>query len=324
MIGVEDLRADCSRCTGLCCVAPAFARSSDFAFDKPSGTPCRNLGEDSRCGVHSELRELGMVGCTVFDCLGAGQVIAATGDWRTSPELARAQFDALPVLRALHELLRYLDEAVGLDGAAAGLPGVAGEDDQEGARGAGPRTTVSGQSGSRGRSDRTGASPAGADPTGSREDGAVCAARGDRAGPLGEELTALRSRIAGLAALPPAALAGVDVDGCRREANPLLSAVSETVRGQGPDRRGADLIGARLRGADLRNASLRGALLLGADLRNADLRGADLTGADLRGAKLAGADLRGVLFLLPPQLAAARGDRTTRLPDGHTAPPHWV
>ena len=40
---VVELRADCSRCVGLCCVAPAFARSADFAVDKPAGTPCTNL-----------------------------------------------------------------------------------------------------------------------------------------------------------------------------------------------------------------------------------------------------------------------------------------
>jgi hypothetical protein len=31
------LRADCERCFGLCCVAPAFAASADFAIDKDAG-----------------------------------------------------------------------------------------------------------------------------------------------------------------------------------------------------------------------------------------------------------------------------------------------
>ena len=34
------LRADCARCAGLCCVAPAFAASADFAIDKPAGHAC--------------------------------------------------------------------------------------------------------------------------------------------------------------------------------------------------------------------------------------------------------------------------------------------
>ena len=42
----------------------------------------------------------------------------------------------------------------------------------------------------------------------------------------------------------------------------LLRRVSGLVRGDGPDRRGADLAGARLRGADLRRCDLRGALLV--------------------------------------------------------------
>ena len=41
------------------------------------------------------------------------------------------------------------------------------------------------------------------------------------------------------------------------------------------------------------------------------------------GRDLSGADLRGVLFLLPPQLTAARGDAATRLPDGQVRPAHW-
>ena len=37
-----ELRADCTRCFALCCVAPAFAASADFAIDKPAGQPCPN------------------------------------------------------------------------------------------------------------------------------------------------------------------------------------------------------------------------------------------------------------------------------------------
>nr|BFE68040.1 hypothetical protein GCM10020092_013410 [Actinoplanes digitatis] len=65
-----ELRADCGRCAGLCCVAPAFARSADFAIDKPAGRPCPNLAEDFRCGIHERLPEKGFRGCVVFDCFG--------------------------------------------------------------------------------------------------------------------------------------------------------------------------------------------------------------------------------------------------------------
>ena len=52
MDGLE-LRADCERCVGLCCVALPFTASADFAFDKEAGEPCRNLTADLRCGIHS-------------------------------------------------------------------------------------------------------------------------------------------------------------------------------------------------------------------------------------------------------------------------------
>ena len=67
-----DLRADCARCFGLCCVAPAFAASADFAIDKPAGQACPHLAGDFRCGIHDELRPRGFPGCTVYDCFGAG------------------------------------------------------------------------------------------------------------------------------------------------------------------------------------------------------------------------------------------------------------
>jgi hypothetical protein len=116
------LRADCSRCAGLCCVAPPFAASADFAFDKPAGAPCRHLQEDFRCGIHDRLRAEGFPGCTVFDCFGAGQRITQQTfggrSWREAPELAGAQFAVLPVVRQLHEMLWYLTEALALPGAA--------------------------------------------------------------------------------------------------------------------------------------------------------------------------------------------------------------
>jgi hypothetical protein len=110
-----DLRPDCQRCFGLCCVAPAFAASADFAIDKPAGQPCPNLRRDFRCGVHAELRERGFPGCIVFDCFGAGQKVAQITfggrDWRALPELKTSMFATFTTMRQLHELLWYLTEA---------------------------------------------------------------------------------------------------------------------------------------------------------------------------------------------------------------------
>jgi uncharacterized protein YjbI with pentapeptide repeats len=225
-------------------VAPAFARSADFAIDKPAGHACPNLADDFRCTIHERLTGSGFRGCVVFDCFGAGQRITQETfggrDWRSAPGMLAV----LPIMRQLHELMWYLTEALKLDEAQR----------------------------------------------------------------LHPELRKALDETDRLAAGTPAELRALDLTAYRDEVNPLLQRASRLARGNGPDHRGADLVGRRLRGADLRGASLRGALLIGADLRGADLRRADFTGADLRGADLRGADLRGALFLTAAQLRAAVTD----------------
>jgi hypothetical protein len=116
-----ELQADCARCFGLCCVAPAFSRSADFALDKAPGDPCPNLLADNRCAIHAQLRKRGFPGCAAYDCFGAGQKVAehtfAGVDWRADPESASLMFAAFTVMRSLHELLWYLREARALDAA---------------------------------------------------------------------------------------------------------------------------------------------------------------------------------------------------------------
>ncbi|MGH3239153.1 MAG: pentapeptide repeat-containing protein, partial [Spirillospora sp.] len=112
----EDLNADCANCFALCCTALPFAKSADFAIDKAAGEPCRNLLADHRCGIHTSLRERGFQGCTVFDCLGAGQKVSQLTfggrDWRHGgTDVARDMFRVFPVMWQLHEALWYLEEA---------------------------------------------------------------------------------------------------------------------------------------------------------------------------------------------------------------------
>jgi hypothetical protein len=106
------LLADCAACDALCCVGPVFAASADFPIDKPAGTPCPNLGPDSRCTIHAQLRPRGFVGCTVYDCFGAGQrvtqQILRDTSWRDGPSQAAQVFAVFEVVRALHELLSYV------------------------------------------------------------------------------------------------------------------------------------------------------------------------------------------------------------------------
>jgi uncharacterized protein YjbI with pentapeptide repeats len=145
--------------------------------------------------------------------------------------------------------------------------------------------------------------------------------------PAWPDLAAAADEIQKLTQGSAALLGQTDVTAARSRVSPLLARASELARARLPDHgvshRGADLPGARLRAARLHGADLRGACLIAADLRGADLRGADLLGADLRDADLRGADLRGSLFLIEPQVSAAKGDPGTRLPSAFARPAHW-
>ena len=281
-----DLRADCARCVGLCCVAPAFTASADFALDKPAGVPCPHLGADARCGIHDRLRPSGFPGCAVFDCFGAGQhvvavVLGGPRDAR-SPEETAAMHAALHPARSLHEVLHHLAEAVALADAHQG-----GGADVDALR-AGLRAA-------RARA---------------RE-----ALELDAPGLAALDVGALRAGVGPLLVRTSATVrARVDRAGARPGGGRRLPRAAAH----------ADLAGARLRGADLRGTDLRGALLIGADLRGADLSSTDLLGADLRGADLRGALLAGALFLTRPQLEAARGDAATTVPEVLGRPPHWL
>ncbi|WP_404401798.1 hypothetical protein [Pelagibacterium halotolerans] len=108
------LRADCSRCAALCCVALAFDRSKAFPFDKPAGTRCRHLGDGYACTIHSELSERGFSGCVYFDCLGAGQKVTAMfpgGPWRDDRTLKPMVIEAFARMRRIHELISLIVEA---------------------------------------------------------------------------------------------------------------------------------------------------------------------------------------------------------------------
>jgi uncharacterized protein YjbI with pentapeptide repeats len=228
-----DLRADCSRCFAICCVAPAFSRSSDFAIDKPAGVPCPHLAGDHRCSIHDRLRPEGFAGCTAYDCFGAGQRLAQETfggrDWRDHQDVAAPMMAALPVLRGLHELLWYLHDVIDLP------TSVPVRDDL---------ATV--------RSD---VEKAAAAPGATILDVRVDALRA-AAAPLLREASRLARE--GFAAADHAGDDLTDAD--LREAD--LRGVSF---------RGALLIGVRLGGADLSRTDLLGADLRGADVRGARL-----------------------------------------------------
>lgn len=111
----ENLRVDCQKCFGFCCVALYFSASEGFPTDKDAGKPCINLQSDFKCAVHKNLREKGLKGCTAYDCFGAGQKVAQSTyggqDWKRDPENAKQMFDVFLVMRGLYEMLWYLAEA---------------------------------------------------------------------------------------------------------------------------------------------------------------------------------------------------------------------
>ena len=112
----SNLRADCEKCFGLCCVALYFSASEGFPIDKEAGQPCLNLQSDFRCSVHKSLKERGLKGCLAFDCFGAGQKVSqvsfGSSDWRKLPESAQQMFEVFLIIRQIHELLWYLTEAL--------------------------------------------------------------------------------------------------------------------------------------------------------------------------------------------------------------------
>ncbi|MER5547789.1 pentapeptide repeat-containing protein [Streptomyces sp. NPDC002589] len=244
----SELRGDCASCFGLCCVALPFAASADFALNKPAGKPCPNLQGDHRCGIHTDLRQKGFTGCTVYDCFGAGQKVSQLTfggqDWRTgSKEQARRMFDVFPVVRQLHELLWYLTEALGLPAAGpvhADLRRVLEETER-----------------------LTRQSP---------EELAALDVAAHR-----QQVNVLLLRTSELARA--GAFEGKGGKKGKGKGKDRRGADLIGARLRGADLRGASLRGAYLIAADLTGADLRDADMIGADLRDADLTDADLTGA---------------------------------------------
>jgi uncharacterized protein YjbI with pentapeptide repeats len=233
LVDKDGLTADCGSCFALCCVAPAFSASADFAIGKNAGQPCPNLRPDFRCGIHGRLRKRGFKGCAVYDCFGAGQRVSQVTfggrDWRRAPETARPMFAVFAVMRDLHELLWYLTEAMALPQAKEL------HDDLAAARDRIERLA-----------DRSPGELETLDVAGHRDEANVLLGR---AGELAR------------AATPGPDLRGADLIGARRRGADLT----------GANLRGALLIGADLREANLSAADLTGADLRDADLRRADL-----------------------------------------------------
>lgn len=114
VVAVVERLADCSRCQGLCCVAPAFDADQGFGHDKPAHQACHHLDAEFRCRIHDRLDAEGYAGCAAYDCHGAGpQLLARCGSpsWREQAD-PTPLFDAFLQQRRLHEMLLLLDLAL--------------------------------------------------------------------------------------------------------------------------------------------------------------------------------------------------------------------
>ncbi len=232
-----SLRADCENCFALCCVAPAFSASADFAINKPAGQACPHLQPDFRCDIHTRLREQGFRGCTVYDCFGAGQKVSQVTfggqDWRDDPQTATQMFEVFPIMRDLHELLWYLTEALTLQ----------------------PARPLHGEL-SRALEETERLAQTSPDA-------------------LMELDVAAHRRDVNALLLRTSDLVRADVRPHKKDHRgaDLIGAKLKGADLRGANLRGADLIGADLRGADLRMADLTGADFRGTDIRGADLTG---------------------------------------------------
>jgi uncharacterized protein YjbI with pentapeptide repeats len=240
----ESLRPDCGSCFALCCTAFGFARSADFAIDKPAAAPCPNLDQDFSCTIHDRLRPRGFRGCTVFDCFGAGQAVSQQLfggiSWRDAPDSRLDMFAAFKVMRQLHEVLWHLAEAQ-----EKTFDADTARDANELRLGIGNLT------------------------------------RGSLSGLLACDVdglhSAVRTLLVGVSEEVRAGYFAADAD----QADAGLKPGADLAGADLSARKlcGADLRGSCLIAADLRGSDLAGTDLLGADLRDARLDGADLTAA---------------------------------------------
>lgn len=66
-IRLEQFKAECSKCSGLCCTALFFSKMDGFPENKAAGKPCVNLEKNYRCRIHKDLEARNMKGCIGYE-----------------------------------------------------------------------------------------------------------------------------------------------------------------------------------------------------------------------------------------------------------------
>lgn len=109
---LDPYKADCSRCQGLCCVAPGHRAGEGFPRAKPGNLACENLDRSTfRCRIFDRLESEGFTVCRGYECFGAGPQVARWlgGDWQDlSEEEVAARFDDFRRLSRLRCLVAYM------------------------------------------------------------------------------------------------------------------------------------------------------------------------------------------------------------------------
>lgn len=242
--GYNDLKVNCEKCFGFCCVALYFSKSEGFPTDKEAGKPCINLQSNFKCSVHKDLRKKGLKGCIAYDCFGAGQKVAQVTyngqDWRTSPEKAKEMFEVFLVVRQLQEMLWYLIDAINVqcnDGIKDEIKNMINE--------TGRLTNL------------------------------------DAIDIKNIDLVVHRNKVNGLLSKTSEIVRSKASSGkkttlkAKNKIAGRLNLIAADLKKT--NLKGADLRGALLIAADLRNVDLSGADLIGADLRDTNISGANLT-----------------------------------------------
>lgn len=112
---LNEMKADCFKCSGLCCTALFFSKMDGFPENKPSGKSCMNLQKDFLCKIHDSLVQYKMKGCIGYDCFGAGQYVTQSiyknNTWQDNKEKSQEIFDVFVVVFHLYQIRYFLLEA---------------------------------------------------------------------------------------------------------------------------------------------------------------------------------------------------------------------
>ncbi|BCN29951.1 pentapeptide repeat-containing protein [Anaeromicropila herbilytica] len=281
---IDELKVDCTKCFGLCCIALYFSATDGFPKDKEAGVPCIHLEDGFTCAVHKNLREKGLKGCTGYDCFGAGQKVAEVTfcgrSWREDPKIAKPMFEAFLIMRQLHEMLWYLTEIDAIERSKEKREEI--------------QVLI-------GETKEFTLLPLDA--------------------LLKLDIENHRLKVNQLLKYTSGQL---QAEVMSRKISNKNSMKNSKNTGKSKYRNPFDYIGADLRKEDLRGANLMGACLIATNLSGSDLSYSNLIGADLRDANLSGANLEKSIFLTQAQINTAKGDSKTKLPKRIVRPSHWT